>query len=187
MRLQTHACRCKGITHKNSAENRQQRVPSGRHACAPMCTSVCVRVATYRPGEVDAAEQPLVLRDAILERALVERVGRELREARVHAVLHLQPDRPDAEQHEALEERLRQAGTLGALAHDDGTELAVVADEHDLLGAQHDGDDALGLGRLRRLVDQHLCAGHNHGAKLHTAITREADSSISTCVQAITI
>ena len=34
----------------------------------------------------------------------------------------------------------------------------MVAHEHELLGAEHRGDEALGLRRLRRLVDEHLHA-----------------------------
>ena len=74
----------------------------------------------------------------------------------MHAVLHLQAVRPHTEQDEALEKALAQARLRRELAHDDGPELHLVADEHELLGAQRDGDEALGLGRLRRLVDQHL-------------------------------
>lgn len=36
--------------------------------------------------------------------------------------------------HQPLEERLAEAGGSGLLAHDDGSELAVVADQDDLLG-----------------------------------------------------
>lgn len=44
--------------------------------------------------------------DAVLQRALVEDVGREGAECGVHAVLHLQADGPDAQHHQALKERL---------------------------------------------------------------------------------
>ena len=43
----------------------------------------------HRPGEVDIVEESLVRCNSVLQRALVERVGGKLREARVHAVLHL--------------------------------------------------------------------------------------------------
>jgi len=49
--------------------------------------------------------------------------------------------------------------TTRLLVHDDGPELAVVPDEDDLLDAQRQGDEALRLCRLRRLVHQHLRAG----------------------------
>ena len=42
-----------------------------------------------RPGEGDGAVGALGLGDAVLQRALIERVGGELTEAGVHAVLHL--------------------------------------------------------------------------------------------------
>ena len=51
-----------------------------------------------------------------LEAALVEGVGGELRQARVHPVLHLQPDGLHAKQHQPLEQGLPQprAGSLRA-------------------------------------------------------------------------
>ena len=47
----------------------------------------------------------------------------------MHAVLHLQPDRPVAEDDEALEEGLGETSARGLLIHDDGAELLVIADE----------------------------------------------------------
>ena len=45
--------------------------------------------------------------------------------------------------------------TFGALlAHDHRSELAVIADEDELLCPQDDGDHALGLGGLHGLVDE---------------------------------
>jgi len=74
----------------------------------------------------------------------------------VHAVLHLQSNGSNAEAHEALKERLRQACLGGLLAHDHRAQLAVIADEHELPCAAHHRNQALGLGGLRRLVDQHV-------------------------------
>ena len=39
------------------------------------------------------------------------------------------------------------------LAHDYRPQLAVIADQHNLLGAQDDGDQALGLGGLSGLIN----------------------------------
>ncbi len=47
-----------------------------------------VLILTYK------VEFPLVAADAVLQRPLVEKVGRELGQFRVHAVLNLQPERP---------------------------------------------------------------------------------------------
>lgn len=55
-----------------------------------------VGLGGHGPGEVDGSVEALVLRDTVLQRALVEHVGREGRQARVHAVLHL--NRGKAEQ-----------------------------------------------------------------------------------------
>ena len=85
---------------------------------------------------------------------LVEEVRGEAGELGVHAVLHLEAERPNAEHDEPLEERLRQAGPGRLFAHDDGAELAVVAHENELLGAKHHRHHALGLGRLHALVDE---------------------------------
>ena len=51
--------------------------------------------------------------------------------------------------HQPLEERLAEAGGSGLLAHDDGSELAVVTDQDDLLGPQHDRNHALRFGCLK--------------------------------------
>ena len=51
--------------------------------------------------------------------------------------------------HQPLEERLAEAGGSGLLAHDDGSELAVVADQDDLLGPQHDRNHALRFSCLK--------------------------------------
>ena len=74
----------------------------------------------------------------------------------MHTVLHLQTDWLYAEVHEPFEERLCQTGRSGLLARDDRTELAVVTDEHDLLGPEHDRDQALRLRGLCRLIDDDL-------------------------------
>lgn len=68
-----------------------------------------------------------------------------------------------SEDDEALEQRLREAGLGRPLAHDDGSELAVVSDHDELLGAHDDGDEALSLHGLRRLVDQNLPGVVNAG------------------------
>lgn len=70
--------------------------------------------------------------DTVLERPLVEDVGGEGAERRVHAVLHLQADGPDPQHHQPLEERLRQPGLGGFFTHHDGAQLAVVTDKNQL-------------------------------------------------------
>ena len=51
----------------------------------------------------------------------------------------------------------------------------VVADEHELLRAEHDRDEALGLRRLRRLVDEHLPEAHRVDARVAGGRARAAD------------
>lgn len=72
-------------------------------------------------------------RDAILQRTLIEDVGRKSAERRVHPILDLQADRTDAQHHEAFEQRLRQPGLGRLLAHHHGAELAVVTHKDQLL------------------------------------------------------
>ena len=69
---------------------------------------------------------------------------------------HLEADGLAAEEDKALKEGLAEALLRRLLAHDDGAQLAVVPDKHELLGAEHHGDQALDLGGLRGLVDQDL-------------------------------
>mmetsp|Transcript_5605 Transcript_5605/g.9207 ORF Transcript_5605/g.9207 Transcript_5605/m.9207 type:complete len:232 (+) Transcript_5605:1356-2051(+) len=74
----------------------------------------------------------------------------------MHAVLHLQSNRTSAQQHQPLEETLRQSCLGSFLAHHHWPKLAVVAHQYELLDAHHDGDEALRLHGLRRLVDEQL-------------------------------
>ena len=68
------------------------------------------------PGECQAGQGALRLGHPILQGALIEGVGGELGQARVHAVLHSQSVGANAQQHQALEQRLGQA-TLGCLRY----------------------------------------------------------------------
>mmetsp|Transcript_6255 Transcript_6255/g.15425 ORF Transcript_6255/g.15425 Transcript_6255/m.15425 type:complete len:311 (-) Transcript_6255:812-1744(-) len=111
----------------------------------------------HRPREVETCLLSLLHGHTVLQSALVEGVGGELGETRVHAVLHLQPDGTHTQCNETLKQTLAETGPRGLLAHDDGSELAVVAHEHTLLGPEHDGDEALWLCGLGALVDEHLC------------------------------
>lgn len=67
-----------------------------------------------------------------------------------------QTDGLDLQQPQPLEERLAQACLRCLLAHDDRSQLAVVAHQDDLLGPEHQRDEALALRGLGALVDQHL-------------------------------
>ena len=49
------------------------------------------------------------------------------------------------------------------------------ADEDELLGAQHDGDEALGLRRLRRLIDEALAEAEGGDAGIARRRARAAD------------
>ena len=60
---------------------------------------------------------------------------------------------------------------LRRLAHHHGAQLAVVADEDDLLGAEQHGQQALGLCGLRGLVDEHL-----RGSRI--VVQREAEACL---------
>ena len=65
----------------------------------------------------------------------------------------------DAQQYEALKHGLAQPSPCGLLVHDHGPQLAVVPHQHHLLGAQHQGQQALRLSCLRALIHQHLQQG----------------------------
>lgn len=77
----------------------------------------------YRPREVNVLPQALGGCDSILQCPLVEHVGREFREARVHAILHLKTYRPVTEDNKAFEERLCQSSAGRFLVHNDRSEL----------------------------------------------------------------
>ena len=113
--------------------------------------------------------------DTVLQRSFVEDVRREGAECRVHAILHLQADGSDAEHDESLEEWLWQSGPRRLLAHDHRPELAVVTHEHELTTAEHHGDHALGLRRLRALVDEHRAILQLGETRVAGADARTAD------------
>lgn len=66
------------------------------------------------PGEVQGPPGALRGGDAVLQRALVERVGREAGQGRVHAVLYRQAGRLVPQRHQSLEQRCSEA-RLGRL------------------------------------------------------------------------
>lgn len=97
---------------------------------------------------------PLTSCDAILKRTVVEDIGWKSAESWMHTILDLETNRPDAQDDQTLEKRLTETGTRGLFAHDHWSELAVISDEYELFGAEHDWDHALGLGGLCALVDE---------------------------------
>lgn len=69
---------------------------------------------------------------SILQRALIEDVGGEGTEGRVHAVLDLQTDWPDSQNHQALKQRLRKPCFSCLLAHDHRAQLTVITHQNQL-------------------------------------------------------
>ena len=110
-------------------------------------------------------------------RVVVEvRVDRrdEARDLRPHAALARERHVLAAVLDEPLEERLREAGTRRLLARDHRAELAVVPHEHELLGAEDDGDEALWLGGLRGLIDEALAEAQHRDARVARRAARAA-------------
>lgn len=70
--------------------------------------------------------------NSILQGALIEDVGGEGAEGRVHAVLDLKTDGPDAQNHKALKERLGQACLCCLLTHHHRAQLAVIPHQNQL-------------------------------------------------------
>ena len=102
----------------------------------------------------------LTSRDTILQGALVEDVGGEGTECRVHPVLDLQTNWANAKHNQPLKERLRETSSGSLLAHDHRAQLAVIANQDELATAQDDGDHAFWLRGLRALVNQHRAELH---------------------------
>jgi hypothetical protein len=93
----------------------------------------------------------------------------------VHAVLHGEPDRADAEGDEALKEAAVQPHAGGLFADHHGPELALVADEPELLAPEDDRDQGLGLRGLRGLFDNHLAEAQLVQAVVAGPAARGAD------------
>eukprot|EP00961_Rhodomonas_salina_P161244 2170772-Rhodomonas_salina.2 len=77
------------------------------------------RLRRHWPRELERRALALRVRHSVLERALVEGVGRELGERGVHAVLDLEAHGLHAQGHQALEQRLLQTRLGRFLAHHD--------------------------------------------------------------------
>lgn len=137
---------------------------------------------TFRrwPREVDF-ELAFFSADAVLQRALVEEVGRELRELRVHSVLHLETERTNSQHDKSLEKRLREASLGGLLAHDNRSELAVIADEDELAGAENNRNDRFRLRALHAFVDQNRVELDSRQSGVASANASAADDI--SCVQ----
>ncbi len=70
--------------------------------------------------------------DSVLQRALIEDVGGEGAEGRVHAVLDLQTDWPDPQNYQTLKQRLGQTSFSCLLTHHHRTQLAVITHQNQL-------------------------------------------------------
>mmetsp|Transcript_24473 Transcript_24473/g.48749 ORF Transcript_24473/g.48749 Transcript_24473/m.48749 type:complete len:228 (-) Transcript_24473:181-864(-) len=97
--------------------------------------------------------------DPVLDPSGVEAGGGERGDGGVHAVLDREEAGGDARVDEAVEEGRAQAIGGSQVGGDRGRELAVVADEGELLAAAREGDDGGQLGSLRRLVHEHAREG----------------------------
>ena len=75
--------------------------------------------------------------DSVLQRALVEDVGWKGAEGRVHAVLDLQADWPDPQNHQTLKQRLGQTGFSRLLTHHHRAQLAVITHQNQLRKKSH--------------------------------------------------
>lgn len=70
--------------------------------------------------------------DSVLQGALIEDIGGEGAEGGVHAVLDLQTDWPDSQNHQALKQRLRKSCLSCLLAHDHRAQLTMVTHQDQL-------------------------------------------------------
>ncbi len=61
----------------------------------------------------------------------------------MHAILHLQTNWAVAKDDQALKQRLGETSSGCLLVHDNGAELLMIANEHDLLTAKHQRYHAL--------------------------------------------
>mmetsp|Transcript_75094 Transcript_75094/g.242985 ORF Transcript_75094/g.242985 Transcript_75094/m.242985 type:complete len:276 (-) Transcript_75094:1657-2484(-) len=128
--------------------------------------------ASVRPIEAFRG-RALLRRDAVLNAAVVESLRAELRDQRVHAVLPLQQFGLEPVLHEALEQRQRPTPLVGLRRGDEGRQLAVVAQEHDLLrAAVDDGHQRREFRGLRGLVDED--GGEALGGRLQAELLEHA-------------
>jgi len=92
--------------------------------------------------------------NTVLKRSFVERIGREFGQARMHAILNLQSERPNAQEDGTLEQRIRQACFGCAFVDNHRTKLAMIAHQNELLRSKNAWNQRLWLGCLRRFVNE---------------------------------
>jgi hypothetical protein len=93
----------------------------------------------------------------------------------VHAILDLETMRLMTKENQTFKERTVESSGDGSLGQDNGTQLAVIADEDELLGAGDDGNKTLRLGSLRRLVDDHTLEADTLETEITCAGTGSTD------------
>lgn len=76
------------------------------------------RLRGLRPREMEIGHDSIFFINSILQRSLIESHRRKLRQARMHPILNLQPNGPDSQADQPLEQRLVQARFCCFLAHD---------------------------------------------------------------------
>ena len=112
--------------------------------------------------------------DAVLQWAVIENVWRKRTQCRMHTILHLQANRPNAEHHQPLEQRLTEASARRLFTHDNRAQLTMIADKYELFGTKNNRHHAFGLGRLGALVDEdtfELKFGQTRITSAHTCTT----------------
>mmetsp|Transcript_13882 Transcript_13882/g.20327 ORF Transcript_13882/g.20327 Transcript_13882/m.20327 type:complete len:203 (-) Transcript_13882:1283-1891(-) len=121
------------------------------------------RFVRNRPGEVflacirrESQKLTICLCHTVLQRSLIEHIGREFRKRWVHPILHLQPNRANPDQNQSFEKRLCQSSLCSCLTHDNRTKLTVVTNKHYLLCAGSYRNQSFSLDGLCSFVYQDL-------------------------------
>src|SRR4051812_5062930 len=93
----------------------------------------------------------------------------------MHTVLNLKSNGRASQDDKTLEQRLVESGSCSFLVHDNGSQLLVITNKHDLLTSEYQWDHALWFGRLGRLVDENSAELHLGETRITSTNARTAD------------
>lgn len=114
------------------------------------------RFVRLRPGELESLEDSVLFWDSILETSFIESHWGEIRQTRVHPVLDLKADGPDAQANKTLEKALIHSSFCSLFAHNHRAKLAMITHQYYMLCTLEDGNQCFRLSSLCSFINKHL-------------------------------
>lgn len=108
-----------------------------------------------RPREA-LIDPSIAFRDSVLQCPIIESIRREIRQLRMHPVLHLQSDRLMPNKNQPLEQTFVKPSLRSLSTDNNGSQLQVIANKNGLLGRFQQRKQTLRLDCLRCFIDEHV-------------------------------